>query len=439
MNTTKCRLNRSSRLSLAAVLLATGIASAAGGGNDPRHGQVRVESQAELDRMEAHLRSLYDRGNVRHSFKQPSGDDIDCVDIDKQPALRRPDMRGHVILTPPAVASEPGDVPAESADGPKLAELEPLTGEPDENGAERKCPSGTIPIRRTTLDDMKRFRKLEDFLRKYPDDDAPPASGPTNLHQYAHAYRFVSNYGAHSTFNLWNPKVQAGANEFSLSQLWVTRGSGSYLETLEAGIQVFPNKYGDGKARLFIYSTSDGYSGNSYASGCYNLDCSRFVQTNSSVIIGGSFSVYSVTSGTQQEVDISFVRGGSPTPAWWLNVNGVWVGYYPLNLFDSYGVKYSASEIDFGGEIIDDRTTHSYHTTTDMGSSTGAYPSAGYGQAAYQRRLFYYTTPGTTAAATGLSAVRTNPLCYDIVGPYSDVYAGIYFYFGGPGYNVTCQ
>jgi hypothetical protein len=52
-------------------------------------------------------------------------------------------------------------------------------------------------------------------------------------------------------------------------------GNGSTLQTAEVGWQVYPQKYGNSYPTLFIYWTADGYN----RTGCYNLDCSAFIQT----------------------------------------------------------------------------------------------------------------------------------------------------------------
>jgi hypothetical protein len=72
-----------------------------------------------------------------------------------------------------------------------------------------------------------------------------------------------------------------------------------------------------------------------------------------------------------------------------------------------------------------------------MGS--GAYPSAGWQQAAYQRRIQYIDTNSVyqTASVTG---TRDWAGCYDI-SLFLDSTAngwGRYFFFGGPGYNTNC-
>src|SRR5437867_2347837 len=94
--------------------------------------------------------------------------------------------------------------------------------------------------------------------------------------------------------------------------IWVLRGSGSSLETVEAGWQKYPDLYGDWNARLFIYFTPDDYG----RGGCYNLTCGAFVQTNSSIYIGGRFSAYSVMGGTQSIVKIGWFKDGT-SGNWW--------------------------------------------------------------------------------------------------------------------------
>ena len=451
-------------LAYTGLTLSSGIAMAASfdqeyppGAAVPR--PVRVESSTELAKMEAFVQSLYSRSDVRNAFGTVSGDEIDCVDIKQQPGMRRPEMRGQPVFQPPAAVPSAPTMLTGPAGATKNANAAPPAGKTaaaaiqdaifggkDSKGAVRSCPAGSIPIRRITTEELRAFKNLREFQNKYPDvasrggttqKDLPPALGPSDSHQYAHAARNVNNVGAHSIINVWHTRVQAVANEFSLGQIWVARGFGTSQETVEVGFQVYPRKYGDTKARLFIFSTSDGYSGFNYGSGCYNLECGRFVQTNSSVVIGGALKA-SVTSGTQRELEVAWVRAGNPA-AWWLRIGNQWIGYYPLNLFDSSGLRNGASNIDFGGEIVDDRQTHTGHTRTDMGSSTGAYPSAGYGIAAYQKQLWYYTSPSTAQHASQLAPWRNNANCYDISPVSFDATTGYYFYFGGPGYGSKCK
>jgi hypothetical protein len=422
-------------------------------------GEHPVADAAELSRMQQHIDSLYEQSDVVHRFTTASGDAIDCVDIRRQPSLRRPEMRGHTLeMAPRTIPAEPAArvvVPpvddGNAARRPLAAEQEVvLHGGYDATGAERRCPEGSVPVLRLTLATMKSFRTLEDFHRKAPlhldpgavaresELDARPGQGQPGLaaarygasayHQYAHAGRSVKNMGAEAYLNLWSPHTSS-SSEFSLSQIWVTRGTGSWLESVEAGWQVFRGLYGDDNARLFIYSFSHRIGS------CYNLTCSGFVQTDNTVVLGGKFTSYSTTDGQQLDLQLMWYKDGADGH-WWLRCGTTWVGYYPRTRFDSAGLADHADRVDFGGEIID-ASGYNVHTQTDMGS--GAYADQGWQKAAYQRNIRYLDTSSAYQDAPGLTASNTDPWCYNIQLSNGAGAWGTYFYFGGTGYNTQCQ
>lgn len=395
----------------------------------------RVKDPAELARMQQHLDSLYDAKDVRHQFRSPQGDDIDCVDVYRQPALRQPGMENHVIQFAPSTFPkqlEPAPAaPGADARQPVQAEL---AFSMDATGAARRCPQGTVPILRLSMDTLKRFKSLEDFRRKVPSHLAGDADrvGSTASHQYATYRQTVDNLGAESALNLWNPAVEV-ASEFSLSQIWVGRGTGADTETVEAGWQNYRNLYGDNNSRLFIYFTPDNYG----SGGCYNLTCGAFVQTDTSIAIGSAFSGYSTTGGTQNEVKLFWFKDGT-AGHWWLRVGTTWVGYYPRSKFDANGIADKGGRVTFGGEIINNRTG-GRHTHTDMGS--GAFAAQGWQRAAYHRLIQYVDTGNVYRSPASLSAITTDSYCYDSGAVGNDTTAGgwgRYFYYGGTGYNANC-
>ncbi len=413
--------------------------------------EVRVHSAAELDRMRRFLKTRVERSAVRKSLKTIRGRKVECVAFDAQPALRNPQLGDQTPQWAPRSAPQSDGSPS----APPGAFVEPLLRVEAPVGLDAlaavsaaqvdSCPEGTVPIPEVTLDDLSRFSSLEDFFAKIPghlrQDEAgnagvqeapvPPAhSGPTSLHQYAHAYQYVTNWGAQTNINLWNPYTELNS-EFSLGQIWVVGGR----QTLEVGLQKYHDLYGDDETHLFIYSTRDGYQ----STGCYNNSCGDFVQVSSSIYPGVVFGPYSVRGGSQYDVALQWYKdmdGG----AWWLRVGDEWVGYYPRSLYSSDGVLNRADEIDFGGEIIDGRNLN-LHTSTDMGS--GDFSSAGLQYAAYMRLLRYNyatTAPGTvwSTDATYLTTDWSDSECYDIqyfVG--SDPDWSAYFFYGGPGYSST--
>ncbi len=391
---------------------------------------IRVRDDKERARMERYIAEYISRDDVVTTIELSSYELIDCVALDKQPALRRPELRGHKLRFEPP--SSPKDEPEEISSillgDPVQADR--LTTPKLEYGTRVKtCPERTVPLRRLTMEILDNFETLEDFFRARPPHTL---TGPTSQHQYAYSYIFVDNWGAQSTLNVWSPYTER-ASEFSLSQIAVTRGSGSNKETVEAGWQKFRDLYGDYRPRLFIYFTPDNYG----SGGCYNLTCSAFVQVNNSVYIGGGFTNISAHPhpSTAWEFTIRWQRHDE-TGDWWLKYGDTWVGYYPSSLFDDNGLRPRGSKASFYGEIIDDQPG-GRHTRTDMGS--GHFPGDGFGYAAYQRRIRTITTSNVWNIRPALSTSRTDANCYDIDMSSSSGSWERYFYFGGPGYNNHCQ
>ncbi|KAH0938302.1 hypothetical protein HID58_005763 [Brassica napus] len=298
------------------------------------------------------------------------------------------------------------------------SQLWSLTGE--------SCPEGTVPIRRTTEQDMLRASSVRRFGRKIR---RVRRDSTSNGHE--HAVGYVSGrqyYGAKASINVWSPIVTS-QYEFSLSQIWVIAGSFTHdLNTIEAGWQISPELYGDTYPRFFTYWTSDAYR----TTGCYNLLCSGFVQTNRRIAIGAAISPRSSYKGGQ--FDIRLLIWKDPKHGhWWLQFgSGVLVGYWPAFLFTH--LRQHGSMVQFGGEIVNTRPGGS-HTSTQMGS--GHFAGEGFGKASYFRNLQMVDWDNTLIPVSNLKILADHPNCYDIRGGTSRVW-GNYFYYGGPGKNPRC-
>ncbi|KAL1172417.1 hypothetical protein V6Z11_A05G346900 [Gossypium hirsutum] len=354
----------------------------------------------------------------------PDGDTIDCVLSHHQPAFDLPQLKGQRPLDPP--------------ERPRIYERDGvmMTAEVEEEEEEHvqlwrmsgeTCPEGTIPIRRTTEQDMLRASSVRRFGRK--PRRRVRRDSTSNGHE--HAVGYVSGgeyYGAKGSINVWAPQV-SNPYEFSLSQLWVISGSFAHdLNTIEAGWQVSPELYGDNYPRFFTYWTNDAYE----ATGCYNLMCSGFVQTNNRIAIGAAISPISSYHGGQ--FDITLLIWKDPKHGnWWLEFgSGILVGYWPSFLFTH--LRDHATMVQFGGEIVNTRPGGS-HTSTAMGS--GHFAGEGFGKASYFRNLEVVDWDNNLIPLPNLRVLADHPNCYDIRGGVNGVW-GHYFYYGGPGRSVRC-
>jgi hypothetical protein len=378
-----------------------------------------VHDQRAFKEMRSYILDTYRGVKVTHSYLT-DGSYFDCVTEKTQPGVRQQGIT-NIAAPPPFIAhgatAKPGGVGAPS----------PLTlGLRDRFGHAVSCPPGTIPMQRISLDRLTRFGTLAAYRTKPSAGTvAKRAAGTVAAgtvqaqldpedRRYAIGHQYVDNHGANSWLNLWDP-----AANFSISQQWITAGFDTAHQTIEGGWIKYPSRFGS-KSVLFIFTTPDKYHTN-----CYNLECGKFVQTNRNWALGGSWTAYSTPGGTQYGFQMQWKLSGGN---WWLFLQGAGafeaVGYYPASAFNGGALTNGAQFIQFGGETGP--------TTTmwpPMGS--GQWASAGYGQAAFQRTIFYIGTDDRTVWPT-LDTEVFWPMCYSIE-PGWDSSWGTYFYFGGPG------
>jgi hypothetical protein len=392
---------------------------------------TRVRDAHAFEEMRQHILSMYEGVSVSHSFVL-DGDDFDCVPVEQQPAVRIQGLRS-IAVPPPAPESVEAGATSGGGQQP-VGITSQLSADKlvDEFGNSRVCEDNTIPLRRVTLQEMSRFATLKNFFEKGPNGagqargaDAHPA---TVEHKYSITYQYINNLGQTDTINLWSPHINTSVGEiFSLAQSW-TVGNSPIEQTAEVGWQNYPALYGGQNSRLFIYWTADGYN----KTGCYNLTCAGFVQTNNNWYFGGGFSHYSKVGGTQYEfrAEYQLYQGN-----WWLGLGTsdsvTWVGYYPATLYGSGPMRTKSQLLEFGSESVGSNPWPP--------EGSGHWANTGFGHAAYQRELFHLSYPAGSMVWDNLTADQSSPNCYTIAGPYNGGYNppsndwGIYFYFGGPG------
>jgi hypothetical protein len=394
---------------------------------------VHVESAKAFEEMQKYLLDRYERAEAVNSFVRDNTY-VDCIKIESQPSVRQQGMRE--IAKPPASSEAEGGRRLVEPGQKRYAESPLKLGQNDRFGNPISCREGTIPMQRITLDTLVRYPTLRDFFAKVPRGKAVPTPPPKNsgflpdwenTHLHAYGYQWVTNYGGNSWLDLWNP-----SGDFSLSQEWYIGGSPT--QTVEGGWQVYPDKYGTNKAVLFIYWTADDYQN----TGCYNLDCSGFVQTNSNWYLGGTWNNYSSTGGGQWGFELQWkLFSGN----WWLFLKGPGnyeaVGYYPTSIYKGGQLAANSTLIEYGGEVA--RKTGD--VWPQMGS--GAQADAGWQFAAYQNTIFYIPTntdDGVGVWANLTAGDEALASCYtiDYVSASTGSTWGTYFYFGGPG-ALTCN
>nr|XP_043614029.1 uncharacterized protein LOC122585979 [Erigeron canadensis] len=357
--------------------------------------------------INAHLKKI-NRPFLK-SIKTSDGDIIDCVLFNLQLSFDLHEIKEKMSW------KDPPEMPKGHDNTKMETEIKQLWSSKGES-----CPNGTIPIRRTTASDVLRSMSISKSGKNVGEMKYPGAQN----HKHAIAETQGEFHGAKATLNLWKPNVVG--DDFSLSQIWVISNT-NVDQTLEAGWHVFPslnNK--DNNPRLFNYWTADGYD----RSGCYNLRCPGFVQTNNRIALGAALGPISMYNGAQY--DISFLIWKDPRSGdWWLKVGSEVIGYWPQTLFTD--LRDHATLLEYGGEVYSPNL--GTHTLTPMGS--GHFPTEGFGKAAYARNLEMVGLDDMLHPVSSFSLIAEKPDCYTAIKGYTKDWGG-YIFFGGPGNNPNC-
>jgi Neprosin len=304
------------------------------------------------------------------------------------------------------------------------------------SGAIPQCPAGSVAIRH---DQNQANAPRFDFDSKdhgrsgtSQGGSAAPLPALEPPHRYAHASANLDNRGVRSQLNVWSPRPLPG--DMTLGQTWIVayRPDGK-PQTVESGWQVWEG-WGTKYAVPFIYYTTNGYdsSEGTAKSGCYNVSptCNAFVPYSSAIILGVPLPVPSSGGTEQTTLTISWFLKANGN--WWVEINGIWLGYYPKATFANGPLAGGAQVIDFGGEAT------GWQATSEMGS--GHYAKDGYGIAAFFNGIGYSDMSGKplSVGSQQLTPSMSDATCYTIqfAGvPSEATTAGGSFFFGGPGTN----
>ncbi|MCL7031950.1 hypothetical protein MKW94_011631 [Papaver nudicaule] len=372
----------------------------------------RSLSKAEEDDIEKQLKFL-NKKPVK-TIMTEIGDIIDCIDIYKQPAFDHPLLKDHKLQLAPSVI--PGVIANRTNQSFSIF-----------RGLQKEgCPLGTVPIRRTTRDDLVNAKQ---FMKKIRPFYANNTSSNTNRDYHVKAVAGKKYYGALSSMSTHDLTIYPG--EFSTSQIWIVNGPTNEINAIEFGLIHDPSLFRDSRARLYGSWTVDGHR----STGCRNMLCRGFMQISPIVTFGQEFrpSIYG-REAHQNHFMVNLKDGN-----WWLNVGPYAhamepVGYWPGVLFNHLNV--SASAVRHGGFVGK--------------TSRGSFPPMGNGhlpqtddyfKTAFMSKMKYIDEARVWLDIDPRSTEikKSAPMdCYDIKFPGNlGEYWGMTMVYGGPG-GPTC-
>ncbi|KAL4192200.1 hypothetical protein AMTRI_Chr06g171100 [Amborella trichopoda] len=348
------------------------------------------------------------------------GDVIDCVDIYKQPAFDHPLLKNHTIQMRPSWYLN--DASAEH----KISRDERAVSFQVWNKFE-KCPEETIPIRRTQRNDNVVSDFVRDFVEKGTEEIPFPKKEKYGDQHAEYAGMFASKkdfYGAIQAVSAWTPQVEV-PTEFSAASTWLVNNEGTETNVVGAGWMVNPSLFGDNLTRLFVSWNKVG----SQTTGCYNLFCSGFIQTDKNVVLGAYLKPITVPGGTEYFLHYNIIKDKN-TGNWWFSAENLSIGYWPASMFTNLQV---ARRVVWAGQVLNTKPG-GHHTATKMGN--GIFPDEKQ-EAAIFKDLEVVDADGKWAGPIGVAAFQDNRGCYDSKSTtFSLINA---FHFGGPGRSSTCM
>ncbi|KAI3924488.1 hypothetical protein MKW98_032689 [Papaver atlanticum] len=359
---------------------------------------ISREDDLEMDRQ----LNILNKTPVK-SIQTAEGDIFDCIDIYKQPAFDNP------LLKDLKLQMKPSSGPRTSHGG-KTSLSSSTTKDKQSLNALRSfdCPKGTVPIRRTSKEDLIRAKSFAE------------------LHCINRGIRplFADQPGQHVTqgfINIANPTV--GMDQHSSGQIWIETGPTSNPQSIQAGWAVSPSLYGDNRTHAFVSWHANG-------TGCFNLLCSGFVQVHEGLTVGSVIDTVSQYGGDQYTLDL-IIHQDKETGDWWLQGGSELhnIGYWPGNIFPDMGKDQGASFVAWGG-----LTRTSSNNSPRMGN--GYFPKEDYTKACsvvnVQVTDENYTLRDVTSDEI---EVHTDSIdCYLVkFGGFLSQEDRIGFMFGGPG------
>uniref|UniRef100_A0A7N0TBA0 Neprosin PEP catalytic domain-containing protein n=1 Tax=Kalanchoe fedtschenkoi TaxID=63787 RepID=A0A7N0TBA0_KALFE len=397
-----------------AVFVALIIFSVVSCGDCRKPGGAISKEQEYHSELEKRLQTL-NKPAVKTIIYKETGDVINCVRINEQSAFDHPALKNHKIQLHPTF-SKLDDVSAASSRSNTSTKLLKL------RGTREACPDGTVPIRRTTKEDLIRYDALSKEFLGSKAQGGPEKKANLRLDNKGKIY------GSSVSVALYSLNI--ADDQESSADVTVENGPVGQVDQLTIGWRVSKSLNGDKRTTLFGYW--HGFVNNS---GCYNTLCPGFVQVDQEILINYAFtdplSVYG--SPSQQTTTPLTLEQAADSGNWWLIAGDdrIKIGYWPKEILPN--LADGAVAVTWGGTV----SPGPNGDYPPMGN--GHLPDGLYKDTCYFSRVKYanfdrrYTDP--VEADTTVHVGASN-ICYDlkIVAPDEKLIVESFaFMFGGPG------
>ncbi|XP_014503032.2 uncharacterized protein LOC106763348 [Vigna radiata var. radiata] len=244
------------------------------------HGVPHTLQKEDLE-LERELK-LINKSPVK-SIHTKYGYIVDCIDIYKQPAFDHPLLKNHKLQRKPSFQNSFEKTSVENSSTKFIFGLE-----------KDECPRGSVPIRRTTKDNLIQSKLLSNdhvLLENNPGVHVAEVYLPISFGPY---------YKVSGTNSIYNPQIKT-KDQLSFSHMWVRKGPIDTRNEISFGWHVAPRIYGDSATYIFAAWTSDNFK----KTGCYNVHCSGFVQTDPAKYLGSIVDKTSTYGGEMIEHPMS--------------------------------------------------------------------------------------------------------------------------------------
>ncbi|CAN4077758.1 unnamed protein product [Withania somnifera] len=371
---------------------------------DGVQGKIKL-SKLENSKLDKQLKFL-NKPAIK-KIKTTYGDTYDCVDFYKQPAFDHPLLKNHNFhpkMKPSLTRTMQNSNTSSTANKSSSIWLK-------DNG----CPSGTVPIKKITKNDLIRQRHI-----------SPPESPLTKLAIVQIPYNPDNKFaGAGMSASLWNPHITENP-QHTACRLKIQKGS----DILQVGWRVDPTLYGDTKTRSFIHFQAG-------TTRCFNTLCPGFVLVNSKFPVDASFGNVQ-NRGDKRAWEITmFIQRDLANGNWWLlyDESNEQVGFWPRKIFSKLGLGSFANNVEWGGVAYSPPGV----PKPPMGSS--CFPVGDPNYDAYGRRLNVLNDKGQMVHIDKMDVRVDDPHHYglmDIPHWRGGKYQHIAFYGGPGGFQTLC-